>query len=304
MDEVLLAHCMDPERGLPSLESESVDLIVTDPPYSSGGLHRRDRSLKTSDKYQSSDAITKHTDFAHDNKDQRSFTSWSSWWLEECLRVAKRDARLVVFSDWRQLPAMSDAIQWAGWIWHGVAVWSKGNGRPTMRGFGSHQEFMLWASKEALPVSGADVYAPSLPGVLEVSPPRGDERIHMTQKPDDLLEKIVMLAPPRRPCRRPLRRVVLGWRGGGSQGSSLPRLGAQRGNPRRRALPPAHSPGATLDVRGGVRMIIVHLPNFATPDAALDWLDGQGETIRVYLMRGPDGMLRGSAIIHPKAGRP
>jgi len=51
-------------------------------------------------------------------------------------------------------------------------------------------------------------------------------------------------------------------------------------------------------------VIIVHLPSFRTPDEALDWLDGQGETIRVYLMRGPDGMLRGSAVIQPKAARP
>ena len=32
--------------------------------------------------------------------------------------------------DWRQLPAASDALQWAGWIWRGTAVWDKGNSRP------------------------------------------------------------------------------------------------------------------------------------------------------------------------------
>lgn len=194
--EVLLAHCMDAERGLPSLPDASVDLIVTDPPYSSGGLHRRDRSLRPSEKYQTSDVQTKHIDFAHDNKDQRSFTSWQAWWMEEALRIAKPSARLIVFSDWRQLPATSDAIQWAGWIWHGIAVWEKPGGRPTMGGFDSRTEFMLWASKEALPVAGSDVYAPTLPGVLRACAPRGDDRVHMTQKPDDLLEKVVTLAPP------------------------------------------------------------------------------------------------------------
>lgn len=51
-------------------------------------------------------------------------------------------------------------------------------------------------------------------------------------------------------------------------------------------------------------MLVVNLPSFPTPTEALDWLERQGETLHVCLMRGPDGMIRGSALIRPKEARP
>lgn len=191
--EVRLAHCMNPDVGLPSLPSGSVDLVFTDPPYSSGGLYRGDRSQPTSAKYQSSDA-EKLPEFSGDAKDQRAWTSWCSWWLEECYRAAKPTARLVMFVDWRQLSAATDAIQWAGWIFRGIATWAKITCRPTMGGFAAGSEFMLWASKGPLPQAGAAVYSPNLPSVITCDPPR--DRIHPTQKPIELCEQVGILAPP------------------------------------------------------------------------------------------------------------
>lgn len=52
-----------------------------------------------------------------DSKDQRSWTLWCTYWLSDCLRIAKDGAPLLAFSDWRQLPSMTDAVQAAGWIW-------------------------------------------------------------------------------------------------------------------------------------------------------------------------------------------
>lgn len=34
-----------------------------------------------------------------------------------------------MFVDWRNLPAMTDAVQMAGWVWRGVVVWDKGISR-------------------------------------------------------------------------------------------------------------------------------------------------------------------------------
>ncbi len=45
-------------------------------------------------------------------------------------------------------------------------------------------------------------------------------------------------------------------------------------------------------------MIVIHLPSFDTVTAALDWLAEQPGTVeRVVLMRGRDGMVRGSAVM-------
>ena len=42
-----------------------------------------------------------------------------------------RRACVHVLSNWRQLPAATDALQWAGWTWRGTAVWDKVNSRPS-----------------------------------------------------------------------------------------------------------------------------------------------------------------------------
>ncbi len=45
-------------------------------------------------------------------------------------------------------------------------------------------------------------------------------------------------------------------------------------------------------------MIAVIIPSHATVEAALDWLAGQGGTVvRVCLLLGMDGMIRGNALI-------
>ena len=44
-------------------------------------------------------------------------------------------------------------------------------------------------------------------------------------------------------------------------------------------------------------MTAILVPSFETPEAALDWIELQGEPIRVCLMRGADGLIRGNALI-------
>jgi len=60
-----------------------------------------------------------------DGKGQRVFTAWAMLWLSECWRIAKLGAPLMMFTDWRQLPAMTDAMQGAGWFWLGIVVWNR-----------------------------------------------------------------------------------------------------------------------------------------------------------------------------------
>ena len=78
-------------------------------------------------------------DFDGDNKDQRSWTHWMAEWLYDVRKACKRGLRSAFFIDWRQYPSITDALQWAGWIWRGTAVWDKGNSRPQKAGFASRQ---------------------------------------------------------------------------------------------------------------------------------------------------------------------
>ncbi len=108
---------------LRSLPDASVDAVLTDPPYSSGGFTRGDRQQDTTSKYVQSGTLIERPDFAGDTRDQHSFRYWEALWMAECLRIVKPGSPLCVFTDWRQLAATTDALQAGGWIYRGILVW-------------------------------------------------------------------------------------------------------------------------------------------------------------------------------------
>ena len=104
---------------LRSLPEHSVDALVTDPPYSGIADGRSANS-----KYQTT-KTPRYPEFAGDNRDQRSDFIWWTLWGTECLRLLKPGAPVLVFSDWRQYPVVSDALQVAGFVWRGTLAWDK-----------------------------------------------------------------------------------------------------------------------------------------------------------------------------------
>lgn len=102
-----------------------IDAVITDPPFSSGGAFRGDRMQKTSKKYQKSGGGTvgAYGEFSGDNRDQRSYLAWSSLWMAAAYRSANPGAIIACFTDWRQLPVTTDAVQCGGWVWRNLATW-------------------------------------------------------------------------------------------------------------------------------------------------------------------------------------
>ncbi|GAA1015915.1 methyltransferase [Acrocarpospora pleiomorpha] len=190
-------HQGDALAVLPTLPDGSVDLVVADPPYNSGGRTNSERSNQSArDKYVSgdSDASGELADFAGgDNRDQRSYTLWLSLVLIECLRVSRDGASLLVFTDFRQLPATSDALQIGGWTWRGIVPWRKPISRPQRDGFRRECEYILWATN-GQPLRHAEPLF--LPGLVEGSQPRGKTRVHITQKPVPVLRQLIQICPP------------------------------------------------------------------------------------------------------------
>lgn len=171
----------------------SVDVLLTDPPYSSGGMFRSDRAVDPVLKYSGFGTGTARQDlgtFGGDSRDQRSFIGWVSAWSWQALRVVRPGGFGFVFSDWRQLPAATDALQLGGWTWRGVIAWDKGTGRPIRGRFRSDVEFIAWGTHGGTPDAAA-VYPSS---VLTI-PTVGGEREHVTQKPVDLLEVLLSVVP-------------------------------------------------------------------------------------------------------------
>ncbi|MEV5391959.1 DNA-methyltransferase [Nocardia farcinica] len=189
--QILTGEALAIMRELPAA---SFDAVVTDPPYCSGGITNTDRITRTArEKYVSSDSAAGHAmpDFSGDQRDQRSFTLWSSIWMSEALRLTRPGGQLLTFTDWRQLPAVSDALQIAGWRWRGIIVWAKRSARP-QPGFRNECEYVLWASHGAL---DRDHRMPYLPGVYTHASPRGAQRQHITAKPVELMLDLVRALP-------------------------------------------------------------------------------------------------------------
>lgn len=172
---------------LPSVEP--FDALVTDPPYSSGGMHRSDRMASTVTKYVNSSTMSVRHEFAGDNRDQRSYLAWVSLWMSAALQRAKPGALACLFTDWRQLPVTTDALQAGGWVWRGTAVWDKTlKARPAPGTFTSQAEYVVWGT------CGQFVPRPlgrQIPGVYAAAAPPNSERDHITQKPDEVMRWVL-----------------------------------------------------------------------------------------------------------------
>lgn len=175
---------------LPTLPSGSFDALITDPPYASGGVHAASRQQSPQTKYMQSGSRQLHADFVGDERDQRSHLAWMRLWLAECHRVLKEGAPVLLFTDWRQLPLTTDALQCAGFTWRGVAVWDKTEGvRPQKGRFRNQAEYVVWGSKGHMPLARR---APVLPGVVREAVRKVDKH-HMTGKPTDLMRQLVRI---------------------------------------------------------------------------------------------------------------
>ncbi len=190
LNKILLGDCLDVMRELPD---NSIDAIITDPPYSSGGQFKGDRSQTTSTKYVNSDSSkTCRVEFEGDNRDQRSFLLWCSLWMSEARRLTRPGGIIVCFTDWRQLPTITDAIQCGGWVWRGIGTWWKPGIRMQHGRLSSSAEYIVYGSNGPVTPGKA-----SPQNVFSCKPVGGVEKEHIAEKPIEVLKWVLNLVPDR-----------------------------------------------------------------------------------------------------------
>lgn len=189
------ADCLQVFR---SWSDPDVDAIVADPPYCSGGMTRGDRVQRSaSEKYVHKNSRLKRPEFSGDTRDQRGFLAWSTLWLSEAHRITKPGGVVMIFTDWRQLPIVSDALQAGGWVWRGIVPWDKTEGvRPQRGWFRAQCEYVLVGSKGSLGQEQARAVRVCAPGIFRHSR-RAEARLHMTGKPVALMDDLLQVLPPR-----------------------------------------------------------------------------------------------------------
>jgi site-specific DNA-methyltransferase (adenine-specific) len=170
----------------------NIDAVITDPPYSSGGQFRGDRTQKTSAKYIQTDSEnTYREEFSGDNRDQRAFLAWSTMWLSTLHHKVSDGGVAMIFIDWRQLPTLTDAVQCGGWVWRNIITWWKPGVRMQRGRFSSSSEYLVYASR-GVPADGEK----SPQNVLQFAPVSGDDKQHIAEKPLALLATLVSVTKP------------------------------------------------------------------------------------------------------------
>lgn len=188
---LFLGDCLELMKNIPD---DSVDMVLADPPYSSGGLFAGDRKQSTRTKYTDSEyhGAARFQNFSGDNMDQRSFTEFMRMVLNKCRQKARPESVCAVFVDWRNLPAMVDALQAAGWIWRGICVWNKGNARNIPGRFRQDCEFIVWGTNGQKTVDWTPGFT-AIPGFYTQKSVPTKQKHHQTEKPVVLLENLLAI---------------------------------------------------------------------------------------------------------------
>ena len=176
--------CLD---VLPGLESESVDLIMTDPPYNVSARRLRDNSPVKR---------VLRKDGTH-REIVRDFGSWDHGWdpapfLEHARRLLRDGGALVAFtSEYLLAPYLASGLDHRSLLY-----WNKTNPVPNFRKQIVHAvEMAAWQTKGGAWTFNAGGYRPNIcRGPIMRGGLRTDEkRWHPTQKPEWLIRKWIQL---------------------------------------------------------------------------------------------------------------
>ncbi len=187
-DEAVSIYRADALAFLWSMPDDSVDVVFTDPPYSSGARQSAQMRARASMRRDEGKFGAREKWFGSDNLTAHGFTMLVRLFAAEALRVTKPDGHLFVFIDWQQLPVLQGAIAAAGWSPRALLVWDKmdfGMGN----GFRQQCEFVLHCSKGV----GDNFLRHDLGTVIREKRPPGD--IYPTEKPVGPIEQWISAVP-------------------------------------------------------------------------------------------------------------
>lgn len=153
-------------------ERRRFDALLADPPYCSGSMSPGSvMQGASSSKYcQSPDLPT----FV-DAMSQRVFQSFTYTWLKKTRPLLRSPGYVFIYIDWRQIPAVSEMFQAAGYVWRRLAVWDKRNARCHVGQHAQTAEFIVWGTVDE---GKSDKYGGTC--VFSGQMPSPKDRIHPT----------------------------------------------------------------------------------------------------------------------------
>lgn len=184
-DDLVTLYHADALDVLGEIEPRTVDTVLTDPPYSSGGRRENARSIRKSMTRSTSDEDW----IAGDSMSTAGFV-WTMRAVAARSRATmKLGGHFLSFIDWRMYPNLAVALESADLRQHPTLVWDK-----TQIGMGSvfrnrHEWICHFTAGNGSPPQRRDV------GNVIPCPPVRDGQ-HPTQKPIPLLRTLISVVCP------------------------------------------------------------------------------------------------------------
>lgn len=182
MYEILLGDCLEQLRSIPS---ESVDAVITDPPFSSGTRREGAKGIRKS--------MTRGVESAEWFGSDSLTTDGFLFLMRSCAlqwhRVLKPGGHVLCFIDWRMSSWCADAIESADLRRAGLLVWDK-----TYFGMGScfrNQHELIWHFTKD---KGTEPLRRDIGNVIPCKPIRNGQ--HPTEKPVELLKTLIDVVVP------------------------------------------------------------------------------------------------------------
>ena len=94
MLELNKVHKVDVMEGMRQLEDNSIDLIITSPPYNKAGLNGHKKPILKTKGRATNTTVTYGGDHSIDCMDEQEYQQWQIDFLNECYRVLKTDGSM------------------------------------------------------------------------------------------------------------------------------------------------------------------------------------------------------------------
>lgn len=163
-----------------------VDLVITDPPYSSGARTDSEKQVRGAMLRSMEDSDW----FSHD-----AMTTWGFNWFirsvfSDMRQALPEGAHVYVFIDWRQTPNVYGMMEACGFRVNHCLVWNKGHFG--MGAYWRNQHENIVFASNGMPTAMLDRGMGSVITCSNVSPAA---RVHPTEKPADLLVTLIDAVP-------------------------------------------------------------------------------------------------------------
>jgi len=179
-EELIHADCL---KHMITMEDESIDLIVTDPPYLMD--YKTGRRNNKADKYDVDQSSVKHkfsTVIDGDND-----PDLISKYIEECYRIMKPDTAMYMFCNSNKVAFFVNELEKLFTV-RNIIVWVKNNhtAGDLVHAFGKKHEFIILVNKGNAPIQGKRIQ-----DVWEFAKVVGASQLHQNQKPLDLIKQCI-----------------------------------------------------------------------------------------------------------------